>query len=136
MSSSEFQRPTMASMRGQSVVKGPKRYLVCWGHHPTASDGQHARTESSEGFKGITWCAGAITREDRPQVPSSPVASGGLPRGVNACRQLRRDLLLHVVSEHGEDLLYKGIQLLLEQQSWVFGFHLLQHDCGCSQGPA
>ena len=77
--------------------------------------------------KGITWCAGAITRQNRPQVPRSPVASSGLPRGVNACRQLRRDLLLHVVSEHGEDLLYKGVQLLLEQQSWVLGLHLTKH---------
>lgn len=37
---------------------------------------------------------------------------------------LNRDLLLHVVTQHWEDLLHKCIQLLLEQQRRVLGLHL------------
>lgn len=43
---------------------------------------------------------------------------------MDACRQLWRDLLLYIVSQHWEDLLDKSVQLLLEQQSWVLGLHL------------
>ena len=38
--------------------------------------------------------------------------------------QLGRDLLLHVVPQHGEDLLHKRVQLLLEEQRRVLGLHL------------
>jgi len=65
-----------------------------------------------------------ITRQDRSQVPRPPVASSGLSRGMDACCQLWRDLLLHIVPQHWEDLLDKGVQLLLEQQSWVLSLHL------------
>lgn len=71
-----------------------------------------------------TWSAGALPRQGGGEIPSAAVASGGGPGSVDARRKLRGDLLLHIVPQHGEDLLYKGIQLLLEQQSWVFGLHL------------
>ena len=51
-------------------------------------------------------------------------ARGDGPGGVDAGGQLRRDLLLDVVAQHGEDLLHKRVQLLLEQQRRVLGLHL------------
>lgn len=78
-----------------------------------------------------TWCGWAITRQSRAQIPCAPAACGGCPGGMDAGCQLRSDLLLHIVSQHGEDLLYKGVQLLLEEQSWVLGLHLEQHDYSC-----
>lgn len=45
---------------------------------------------------------------------------------MNTCRQLGCNLLFHIVSQHGKDLLHKGIQLLLEEKRWVLGFHLFE----------
>ena len=46
---------------------------------------------------------------------------------MDACRKLWRNLLLHIVPQHGKDLLHKSIQLLLEQQGWILGLNL--HQC-------
>mmetsp|Transcript_16539 Transcript_16539/g.49489 ORF Transcript_16539/g.49489 Transcript_16539/m.49489 type:complete len:357 (+) Transcript_16539:835-1905(+) len=53
-------------------------------------------------------------------------AGGGCAGRVDAGRQLGGDLLLHVVAQHGEDLLHERVQLLLEQQRRVLGFHLAE----------
>lgn len=48
---------------------------------------------------------------------------------VDAIADHGRYLLLHVVADHREDLLYKGVELLLEQQGRVLGLDLLETAC-------
>ena len=59
--------------------------------------------------KGQTWSARALSRQGTCEVPCAAVAGGGCPGCMNARRQLWGDLLLHIVPQHGKDLLHKGV---------------------------
>ena len=52
---------------------------------------------------------------------------------MDAGSQLWRDLLLDIVTQHGEDLLHEGIQLLLEEQCRVLRLHLQTPHQICTQ---
>ncbi len=67
---------------------------------------------------------GAVAGAGGGNARAAARARGGRARRVDAGGQLRRDLLLHVVAQHGEDLLHERVQLLLEQQRRVLGLHL------------
>ena len=86
--------------------------------------------EGGGGFhlKRQTWSAGALPRQGSGEITGTAVASGGCPGCMDARCKLRRNLLLHIVPQHGKDLLHKGIKLLLEQQGWVLGLDLQQCD--------
>ena len=63
------------------------------------------------GRKQWEWRTG---RRDVGRHAAAATARGGSARRVDAGGQLRRDLLLHVVTQHREDLLHERVQLLLE----------------------
>lgn len=78
-----------------------------------ASDGRGRGGERVADTHGRTRGSGRVSKLRRGCSPPSG-ASGDSTWGMDAGSQLRRDLLLDIVAQHGKDLLHKRVQLLLE----------------------